>query len=67
MVIDLNDPNELVMFSKSILINFFFDMFFGELETKLSPLSYLDKQSEILHLNQIAEHNCTIVDSSTGT
>jgi hypothetical protein len=37
MVTDLNDPNEPVMFSNSILSNFFFDTFFGELEDELSP------------------------------
>ena len=31
-VTDLNDPNEPVMFSNSILGNVFFDKFFGELE-----------------------------------
>ena len=30
-VIDLNDPNESIMFSNSILGNFFLDTFFGEL------------------------------------
>ena len=37
-VTDLNDPNEPVMFSNSILGNFCFDMFFGELEVELSLL-----------------------------
>ena len=31
-VTDLNDPNEPMMFSNSILGNFFFETFFGELE-----------------------------------
>ena len=31
-VTDLNDPNELVMFSHSILGKFCFETFFGELE-----------------------------------
>ena len=42
-VTDLNDPNELVMFLNSILGNFCFDTFFGELESKLSPLANSDK------------------------
>ena len=36
-VTDLNDANELIMFSKSILGNFYFDTFFGELDAKFSP------------------------------
>ena len=35
-VTDLNDPNELVMFSNAILGNFYFDTFFGELEAEIS-------------------------------
>ena len=65
MVIDLNDPNEPVMFSNSIMENFFFDTFFGELEVELSPLANSYMQFELLHKNQIVEHNYTIVDSCT--
>ena len=35
-VTDLNDPNEPVMFSHSIIANFYFETFFGELEAKTS-------------------------------
>ena len=70
MVTDLNDPNEIVMFSRSILSNFFFETFFGELEVELSPLADSYKQYEILHSNQISERNCTLVyhsnDASIG-
>ena len=55
MVTDLNDPNETVMFSISILGNFLFDTFFKELEVELSPCANLDKKSKILHSNQIVE------------
>ena len=48
-VTDLNDTNELVMFFNSILGNFFFDTFFGELEAELSPFMNLEKLSELLH------------------
>ena len=48
-VTDLNDPNEPIMFSNSILAIFYFDTFFEELEAKLSPLKNLDKQSQLLH------------------
>ena len=37
-VTDLNDPNELVMFSRSILGKFFFKTFSSELEVDPSPL-----------------------------
>ena len=36
-ITDLNDPNEPVMFSKSILGNFCFETFFGELEVETYP------------------------------
>ena len=65
METSLNDPNELVMFSNSILKSFFFDTFFGELEDELSPLVDLEKKDELLHLTQISKKNCTIVYSST--
>ena len=64
MVTDLNDSNEMVMFSRSNLGNFCFDTFFEELEDKLSHTANLDKQSELLHSNQIVELNCTLVDHS---
>ena len=48
-IIDLNDPNEPIMFSRSILGNFFFETFFGELEANLSPLVDSYNQFELLH------------------
>jgi hypothetical protein len=35
-VTDLNDPNEPMMFSHSILGNICFETFFGELEAEIS-------------------------------
>ena len=67
MVTYLNDTNESVVFSNSIMWNIFFDTFFGELEVELSPLADLDKQFEHLHSNQTAKNNYTIVASSTCT
>jgi hypothetical protein len=49
------------MFSISILGNFCFETFFGELEVELSPLVDSYKQFELLHSNYIAELNCTLV------
>jgi hypothetical protein len=44
-VTDLNDPNELVMFSNSILGNLYFETFFGELEAEISPDMNSNEQS----------------------
>ena len=55
MVTDLNDPNETIIFSRSILGNFSFDTFFEELKDDLSHTMNSDKQFELLHSNQIAE------------
>ena len=65
MVTNLNDPNELVMISNSILGNFCFDTFFGELEVELSPYMNSNKQSELLHTTQIVEPHCNIVEDCT--
>ena len=65
MVTDLNDTNELIMFSNSILGNFFFDTFFGELEAELSPFVKLDNKYELLHTTQIVNPHCTIVHTCT--
>jgi hypothetical protein len=64
MVTDLNDSNEMVMFSRSNLGNLCFDTFFEELEDELSHTVNLDKQSKLLQSNQIVELNYTLVDHS---
>ena len=61
MVTSLNDLNEPVMFSRSILGSFCFDASFEELEDKLFPPMNSDKQYELLHSNQIAKINFTLV------
>ena len=48
-VIDLDDPNKPIMFSNSILGNFCFDAFFGELEAETSPYTNSNEQSKLLH------------------
>jgi hypothetical protein len=50
-VTDLNDSNEMVMFSRSNLGNFYFDTFFEELEDELSHTANSDKKYELLHSN----------------
>ena len=62
MVTDLNDLNDPIMFSRSIIDNFCFKTFFGELEAEFSHLAGSYKQSELLHSNQIVKLNCTLVD-----
>ena len=64
-VTDLNDPNEPVMFSNSILWNLCFDTFFGEKEDELSPYANSNEQSELLHTTQIAKLHCNIVENCT--
>ena len=58
----LNDTNEPVMFSTSIIGNFCFETFFGELNVELSPNVNSYKQSELLHSTQIIEPHYTLVD-----
>ena len=65
MVTDLNDSNEPIMFSNSILGNFYFDTFFGELEAELSPFANSNEQYELLHTTQIVEPHCNIVEDCT--
>ena len=62
MVIDLNDPNEPVMFSNSILGNFCFETFFRELEVETSTCADSNEQSELLQITQIDEPHCNILE-----
>ena len=55
MTTDLNDPNELVMFPNSILGNFCFETFFGELEVELSPYTDSNEQFQLFHITKIVE------------
>ena len=48
-VTELNDPNKPVMFSNSILGNFCFETFFGELEAETSPFKSSNEKSKLLH------------------
>ena len=65
MVTGLNDPNKPVMFSNSILGNFCFETFFGELEVELSPYANSNEQSKLLHTTHIVELHCNIVENCT--
>ena len=46
---DLNDINELVIFSKSSLGNFYFETFVGDLNVELTPDVNLYMQFELIH------------------
>ena len=59
MVTNLNDPNALVIFSSSILGNFYFETFLGELEVDSN------EQSELLHTTHIVEPHYNIVKYCT--
>jgi hypothetical protein len=62
---DLNDLNELVMFSNSILGNFFFETFFGDLEVETSQCTDSSEQPELLHTTQIVKPHCNIIEDCT--
>ena len=64
-VTDLNDPNESVMFSISVVGNFSFDTFFGELEVELSLFVNSNEQYELLHTTQIIDPHCNITKYCT--
>ena len=66
IVTDLNDPNESVMFSNSILGNFCFETFFGELEVETSTCAYSNEQSELLQITQTNEPHYTILEDYTN-
>ena len=70
-VTGLNDPNEMVMLSRSILGNFSFGTFFEELEVELSHTTNSDKKYELLHSNHIGNLNFTLLylsnDASIGS
>ena len=64
-VTDLNDTNEPVMFNHSILGNFCFETFFGELEAKTSTYVDANEQSE-LQITQNVESHCTTIEDCTN-
>ena len=65
-VTDLNDTNEPMMFNYSILGNFCFETFFGELEVETSTYADSNKQSELLQITQTDEPHCTILEDCTN-
>ena len=72
-VTDLNDANEPVMFNHSILGNFCFETFFGELEVESSTYMDSNEQSELLQITETDEthstilEDCTHVDTNNGS
>jgi hypothetical protein len=62
VVIDLNDPNDSIIFNPSILGNYIYDSFFGNHTAEISPHAESFTQFEILHYTQIVKLSCDIVD-----
>ena len=62
IVANLNDANEPMMFNHSILGNFCFETFFGELEEETCTYADSNEQSELLQITQIDEPHCTILE-----
>ena len=54
-VTDLEAINESVMFTNSVLGNYFLDSFFGNAKSEMSPFAELNTQSELFH--------CTLTDA----
>jgi len=66
VAIDLNDPNEPVMFNNSILGNYSYETFFGNFTAEPSSLVESESQSKILHCTQIVEPNCNMIDQTNN-
>jgi hypothetical protein len=64
-VTELNDLNEPVMFSNSILGNVYFKTLFGELEEETSQCMDSNEQSEILHPTQTVKTHYNIIGYCT--
>ena len=66
IVTNLNDTNEPMMFSHSILGNFFLETFFGDLEAETSTCTDSNEQSKLLQITQTDKPHCTIVENCTN-
>jgi len=53
IVTDMEDHNEHVMFTLSILENYCFKSYFGDIEPIMPPLMELNKKSKIIHSTQM--------------
>jgi hypothetical protein len=62
VVMNLNDPNEPIMFNHYVLGNYSSDSFFGNYSVEISSYAESNTQSEILHCTRIVEHRCNIPD-----
>ena len=65
-IIDLNNTNEPVMFNHSILGNFCYETFFGELEEETSTCVDSNEQSDFLQITQNDKLHYTIVEDFTN-
>jgi len=60
VVMDLDDPNEPVMFNHYVLGNYSRDSFLGNYSANISSYVESNTQYEILHCTQIVEPHCNI-------
>ena len=54
-VTELDDSNELVLFTDTIMGNYMVDSFFGNFEAETSPVQNSVRQSEVFHFTQVPE------------
>ena len=54
-VTDLDDSNEPVLFTDTIMGNYMVDSFFGNLEAETSSVQDPEHQSEVFHFTQVSD------------
>jgi len=66
VVTDLNEPNEPVMFNRSIMGNYSCDSFLGNYSVEISSYAESNTQYGILHYTQIVEPHHNILDTTNN-
>ena len=54
-VTELDDSNEPVLFTDTIMGNYVVDSFFGNLEAETSSVQDLEQQSKFFHITQVSD------------
>ena len=69
-VTELDDSNEPVLFTDTIMGNYMVDSFFGNLEAETSSVQDLEQQSKVFHFTQVSDEilvlNTTHLDLNNG-
>ena len=69
-VTELDDSNEPVLFTDTIMGNYMEDSFFGDFEDETSSITGAEQQSEICHFSQVPDEipvpNVAHLDLSNG-